>query len=391
MSLRDATLQDDPFRIQNGRVVDGIMGLHVDDLIGGGEGVNTKQDVEEDAPNEISCFKHRAKRMLHRFRFGNIDFGYEQVFCGLQVEQSLSHEVVTLSLKRYVHNIKPVSLAKSRRQQPTEQLEAKEVNLFRSTLGALAWPANQCLPMLAASISLHRAAMSDPKVSDILDSNKTLRFAKEAVEIYAMKFQRYGRLDEIAFGVYSDAAWAVRPDGSSQGGMIVFIATESEMESEEPFPLTVVNWASKKLPRMCRSSLSAETQAAANAVDELGWTKVMWYLMLWPSTKPTSEDLLAASKSVAITDARSLYDAARSMSAGLKLAERRSAIELTMADEHLRQMRGEWKWCNSAQQMADGLTKSAARDNCLTRFSRGVISLKFDKKMVAAKKDRVVP
>ena len=44
--------------------------------------------------------------MLKRFRFGNVDFAYSQVFCGLQVNQSLSHEVATLSLKSYVHKIK---------------------------------------------------------------------------------------------------------------------------------------------------------------------------------------------------------------------------------------------------------------------------------------------
>ena len=87
----------------------------------------------------------------------------------------------------------------------------------------------------------------------------------------------------------------------------------------------------------------------------------MWYLILWPNLSPTSEDLLKASRSVAIADARSLFDAARSMSAGLKLAERRSAIELTMADEQLKQMNGSWRWCNSMQQMADGLTKASTR------------------------------
>ena len=70
----------------------------------------------------------------------------------------------------------------------------------------------------------------------------------------------------------------------------------------------------------------------------------------------------------------------------MKLSDRRSAIELSGTNERLKAMGGHWKWCNISQQLAGGLTKASARALCLEAFARGVVSLKFDEAMVAAKK-----
>ena len=392
MSTRLATKDDHPYRVfqnQNERcVVDGVVGLHVDDVIGGGEHVLCKNDVMQPGPEDVQCFKDRARRLFQRFRFGSIDFTYQQVFCGLQVEQSMGHDVIGMSLKKYVHSVKPITLDKARKLQPGDQLEETEVAKLRSLLGALAWPATQCLPMLSASVSLLQASMSSPTVADIIEANKTLRFAKECVDRYVWKMHDHvsGNLAKLVFGVYSDAAWAVRPDGASQGGYVIFIANIDEVESSKPFLLSAVDWSSRKLIRTCRSSLAAETQAAATAVDELEWAKALWTLMLRPLADPASDEVAAELGCFAIVDAKSLYDAANSMSAGLKLSERRSAIELAGTNERLRAMKGHWKWCNSSQQLADGLTKTAARVQSLESFARGVISMRFDEAMTAAKK-----
>ena len=54
---------------------------------------------------------------------------------------------------------------------------------------------------------------------------------------------------------------------------MLFLASEEEFKAEKPMALTmmtILDWHSRKLPRMSRSSLSAESPAAsAAAVDEL--------------------------------------------------------------------------------------------------------------------------
>eukprot|EP00959_Pyramimonas_sp_CCMP1952_P405473 8498153-Pyramimonas_sp.AAC.2 len=60
----------------------------------------------------------------------------------------------------------------------------------------------------------------------------------------------------------TDAAWAVRRDGSSQGGYLILAAHRSVL-SGETVKDAVVDWRSWKLPRVSRSSLASEAQAAA--------------------------------------------------------------------------------------------------------------------------------
>ena len=95
----------------------------------------------------------------------------------------------------------------------------KEYRQLRALVGAMSWPVTQCVPQAAATISLLQAHINKPAVKDMLEANKCLRFLKEAVKTYVFKIRRHGDLADLRLGVYCDAAWSVRPDGSSQGGM----------------------------------------------------------------------------------------------------------------------------------------------------------------------------
>ena len=63
---------------------------------------------------------------------------------------------------------------------------------------------------------------------------------------------------------YSDAAWNVRRDGSSQGGYLVFLTDLALLQNREA-PLSLLSWASAKLTRVCRSSSAAEVELNAHA------------------------------------------------------------------------------------------------------------------------------
>ena len=74
--------------------------------------------------------------------------------------------------------------------------------------------------------------------------------------------------------MWHDAAWACRPDGKSQGGWLVAATEFSKAMKGEPVPFSVIGYGSDKLPRVARSSLSAETQAATEAEGELYYTRL---------------------------------------------------------------------------------------------------------------------
>ena len=98
--------------------------------------------------------------------------------------------------------------------------------------------------------------------------------------------------------------------------------------------------------------------------------------------------------SAVITDAKALFDSTTSVTSGLKLSERRTAIEICILRERLAASGSTVRWCNSLQQLADGLTKGSSKDTLAHVLSRGVHSLRFDPGFVAAKKvskaDRII-
>ena len=389
MSVRAATTEDEEYLVSevNGHrmVMDGLMGLHVDDIVVAGEGVFNPEDVKEPA-GEPSCFAERLYVLLNRFKFGSVDYGEKMVFCGCQLQQSVDLRSVTLDLENYIRHTKPITLEKARKQDGEDKLTPREQSMLRGLLGALAWPANQVMPHLAASVSLAQAATSTAKVANIAEANKILRFAKETADT-PLVLRAHGEDGQIRFGCYTDASWATRPDGSSQGGWLVFVASENEMNSNKPFPLTIIDWASRKLPRVCRSSLSAEAQTMSSAVDNLEWVKTLYGLMIWPGQRADNEEVMKwLGASPCITDARALFDASTSSTPGMKLAEKRTAIEIKIAIQRLEACAGMMRWCNSEQQLADGVTKAAARQKFAMELKRRVHCLRYDPEHVAAKK-----
>ena len=75
MSTRLATVEDEEFCCfhvdDEIRVVDGVLGLHVDDYIGGGENVFNATDLDGDYDEQFLCFRDRLCGLSRRFRFGN--------------------------------------------------------------------------------------------------------------------------------------------------------------------------------------------------------------------------------------------------------------------------------------------------------------------------------
>ena len=225
LSMREATTDDEEYLVSEigGKrmVLDGIMGLHVDDIVVAGEGVYRAEDARE-AAGVPSCFAERLHVLLNRFKFGSVDYGEKMVFCGCRVHQSVDLRSVTLDLEDYIRHTKPITVEKARKQNGEEKVTPREQSQLRGLLGALAWPANQVMPHLSASVSLAQAASSNAKVVNIAEANKILRFAKETADT-PLVIRAHGEGGQIRFGCYTDASWATRPDGSSQGGWLVLL------------------------------------------------------------------------------------------------------------------------------------------------------------------------
>jgi hypothetical protein len=168
-------------------------------------------------------------------------------------------------------------------------------------------------------------------VKTLLETNKLIR------EVYnhrhvGIKYHRLNTADpfDVTFTAWTDAAVGNRRDLSSTGGYFI-AATEPSILESKPSPINPISWKSGRLPRIARSSLSAEIQAFSIAEEEFMYVRLQWSEMLGcdiPLRNPGA--LLRNVKGVMVTDSRSLYDVVHRGSkntSGLGLKEKYSVLE----------------------------------------------------------------
>ncbi|CAK0792453.1 unnamed protein product [Prorocentrum cordatum] len=124
LSYRIAADGDDPFLVwsaDDGQsyVLDGILGLHVDDFIGGGENLECEADLTDKQAYE-GTFLDRVQTLSRRFKFGKWEFQNGIVFCGMETTQSQSRNEIEVKAEQYIHKVKPISIEKVRRQHPDD-------------------------------------------------------------------------------------------------------------------------------------------------------------------------------------------------------------------------------------------------------------------------------
>ena len=195
-------------------------------------------------------------------------------------------------------------------------------------------------------------------------------------------------LEDACFVCFSDAAFGVRSDHSSQGGYIILLTDKSVLKGET-VEYNVLSWRSFKLTRVCRSSLAAEAQACATAVDELMMLKTMVSLIIDPMQDPKAvETSRCIGTSAVVIDAKALFDALQRKGFNSQ-QDKRSAIEILCIQQEIERLGAELRWVSSERMLADGLTKAASRKAMADMLRSRKICLKYDPNFVAAKKKTV--
>ena len=352
------------------RVLTAALVLHVDDLLVAGDGQNTE-------------FKAAIATLKKIFDFGKWQELHDKspiLYCGGKLERDAAG--IHLGYADYLKKVAPVTVPRAKENKP---LQPRDVGKLRGLIGALQWPAGQGLPALSASLSIQAAGINQADTNLVAELNKTLRFAKAQHSYRITMGKVFGDLNDVCLVVFSDAAFAVRPDGSSQGGLLV-VMTSKKVLSGETVPYSVLSWRSHKLQRVCRSSLAAEAQGLATALDELVMVKSMVSLMLDPRQDPRAPETAQwPGSSVAVIDAKALYDALKKP--GFTSAQdKRTAIEILCVQDELKRLGTTLRWVSSERMLADGLTKVGSRQELADTMMSGRLSLVFDKDFVAAKK-----
>lgn len=348
----------------------GLIALHVDDMLGCGD---------QDDPFYIEA--ERALKTRFDFRTWETD-EKPMEYCG--VHHIRDGFTWRLSQEQYLKKCKPMTIHRGR--QPEDEMTDHDRTQLRALLGSLQWPAVQSAPQLQCSASLISGMQKTNKVRAVIEANQLLKFAKENADVnLTFKPLEIQSLADLRLVIMFDAAHGVREDATSQGGYIALLTTEQIFHEETDYH--VVDWRSFKLPRVARSSLSAEAQACGQASDMAEFICRFWHCMLRPPSKLKDViDLQSELKPTLITDAKALYDSYYKEGGNSSSVDKRAGLEIRVAKEQMLSLGGTLRWVSSERQYADGLTKSSTRKLLAERLRYGRLKLVWDPSYTSAKR-----
>ena len=355
--------------------LEGLIGCHVDDLLCVGKSTH---------------FHEKVKLLRNSFPFGSWQKASDEnvVFCGCEVKQTYTGDIL-VSQERYGLGLNEIPVSSTRKQQSEQPVNSLEQRQLRAALGALSWRATQSCPWLSASVSVLQGKQAAAKVEDLLATNKLIRTQRQACE-ETLRFS--ADIKKPILISYTDASFACRHDGSSQGGQLCVLADSAALEGHR-VPFSPLAWQSRRLPRVARSSTSAEVQMLSNTSDTHEFIKQV--LLEWFNPQDVlfedADRAMRCFPSVLILDSKNLFDAmSRIETSGLHLEEKRTAIDVLSVRERSVQAGFAVKWVDSDQQLADNLSKPNNYEHLRSIFRKGLISIVFDPLFISAKKKRML-
>ena len=118
------------FVLRKSGKIHGVLGVYVDDVIGGG--------------NET--FDRIMTAVRKEFDFGAWDVGNFRLK-GRQISPMPNGEIV-FDMEQYMHELEQIEVFKADKTKPERLLNSKEHTQFRGSVGSLGWFVDHCCPQL---------------------------------------------------------------------------------------------------------------------------------------------------------------------------------------------------------------------------------------------------
>ena len=256
-------------------------------------------------------------------------------YLGIDIQQQ--KEGINISQNKYASEIKEIVIDPNRIDKLHHPINEAEKTSMRSVIGKLNWLSGQTRPDLAYDVCDLSTSLQSGTVELLRKANKVVKKAKS--EGVSLHFPRLD-LDDLSITCYADASFGNLKDGGSQGG--IYIELNSHGKS------CPVAWQSRRIRRAAGNTMAAETIALVEAVDYAIYISHLISEILFNKTKTIPVH--------AVTDNQSLYQSAKSTTS---IKDKRLRIEMAILRESLLKKDITLSWIDSANQLADCLTKKA--------------------------------
>ena len=360
----------------------GILGIHVDDGLGGG--------------NEF--YHQQIQKLEAKFPFGEKKHG-QFTFTGIEMSQ-LPDKSITLSQSQYVRKINPIQIDINRKTHLDEPVTDQERLDLRAIIGSLQYAAVNTRPDIASKLSFLQSAINSAKVSTLTEANKLLHEAKKHHDV-SITIKAIPK-DVFRFMAFSDASFSSNNKPDSHAGSLI-VGTYAQIQDNKQCPISPISWGCRKIQKVVTSTLAAETMSLAASLDQLSWLRLFWDWIhhqgtAWkrpgevlPKLAPAiTVPTIKEEVDIAVTDCRSLFDLIN-RTATPACAEFRIQL-MTKAIKEAIQEGTRLRWVHSGAQLADCLTKAMEASFLRETLKQGTYKLCDEETILKARskaRDRI--
>ena len=254
--------------------------LEVDDHLMGGPGKAHHESTE---------------RLRQRIKFGKWHRLLQDgpSFFGGRHFTQLRDRSFKVDMTRFIRErLRPISLPRGRCLDRSAEASEGEVKALRAVAGSLSWIARQCRPDEAGTASTLQVSVSRAIVKDLSDANRAVNWSKQTEDvgllIHAVP------LVNLRTVSISDAALDLdRPDGSTQGGLMVGFTT-SALHQQGSASMSPISWSSHKVKRSVSASLPREVFMVSEGLAECEWISGVLDSAVYQNTVTSAEvDIVA--------------------------------------------------------------------------------------------------
>ena len=290
------------------------------------------------------------------------------------------------------------------KKESTEtKLTPDEEQQLRGALASLNWASREGRPDGSAAASIYAGSFPGPSVADAIAVNNAIGQLKERNVSF-----RIHAIDETMIRHLLIADSSFDPTGrvKPQHGYIQAITTP-DLNAGRTAPISWISWTSRKLRRKAGNTLLCESISMSTALGSLEKQIAFWKSITQSHFNPRSiaitEEValglrgpgtVIASEAegyadpvtVAITDAKSLFDGANTEQA--QGDDSRSALEIAIIQESLAQCQGRLRWVPHNHKPADALTKTetAHREPLLKMMQSNSLQIELEESIISREK-----
>ena len=278
------------------------------------------------------------------------------------------------SMDDYTQNrLRPVTLERKvllKNAKETALNESEEAQL-RGSIASLNWAAREGRPDAAAAASILAGSFPGPKVHHALKTNKVVQKIKGT----SVKLRIHPIPEkDVRHVVIADASFDPTGKTKPQHGWLQGI-TSPKLNQGLPAPISLIGWKSRRLRRKAGSTMLCESISLSTALGALEKQIATWDSIRIsrydvrqrrleeddsgmhgePTVLASDDPLHQDPLSLAIVDAKSLFDGAASEQASGE--DDRSALEIAIIQDSLARCKGRLRWIPHNLNPADMLTK----------------------------------